>query len=63
MEEKENFPSPEEVSFFLMDRKKGNAVPIDGLPEKEWKKLRGEILFHIGKGLSQLYLSRKAKEK
>ncbi len=56
------FPSPEEVSFLLMDRKKGTAIPLDDLPEKDWKRLRGDILLYIGRGISQCYLGRKPKE-
>ncbi|MCI8442503.1 MAG: hypothetical protein HFG27_08225 [Provencibacterium sp.] len=63
MTEKDPFPSPEEVSFYLMNRRQRTAIPIDCLPETEWKKLRGEILLNIGRGLSRLYLERKARKK
>ncbi|MCI8623857.1 MAG: hypothetical protein HFG26_09370 [Provencibacterium sp.] len=55
---KGGFPSPEEVSFMLMDREKGLAVPLDSLSEEEWESLRSDILFNVSRGISQLYLSR-----
>lgn len=58
MADKSSFPSPDEVSFMLMDRKKGTAIPLDSLPEEEWKRLRSDILFHVGRGISQLYLGK-----
>lgn len=45
---------PEEVSFMLMDRENGVAVPVDSLPQEEWLRLRGRILWTVSKGIAEM---------
>ncbi len=48
------FPTPEEVSFMLLDREKGEAVPVDSLPLAQWERLRGRILWNISRQLAEM---------
>lgn len=51
---KGGFPPPEEVSFMLLDREKGEAVPVDSLPLAQWERLRGRILWNISRQLAEM---------
>lgn len=55
MKKRGEIPSPEKVSFMLMDSEKGTAVPIDRIPREEWLRLRAQIMWSVGRGISELY--------
>lgn len=42
------------MSFMLMDRENGEAVPVDSLPQEEWERLRGRILWNVGRGIAEM---------